>query len=74
MKMDVFRATSTADEATVLAESSEYIHFHHDLSAPAISTDMSQVGVTLFPSFLYIFLSFHLSRFSFYIYQIFSNF
>ena len=35
----------------VLAESSEYIHFHRDLSAPSMSTDMSQVGVTLFPSF-----------------------
>ena len=36
-------------KATVLAESSTYIHFHRDLSAPAISTDMSQVGVALFP-------------------------
>ena len=25
--------------------------FHRDLSAPAMSTDMSQVGVALFPSF-----------------------
>ena len=31
-----------------------------------MSTDMSQVGVTLFPSFQHFF-SFHLSRFSFYI-------
>jgi hypothetical protein len=38
-------------KATVLAESSNYILFHHDLSVPAISTDMSQVGVALFPSF-----------------------
>ena len=38
-------------KATVLAEISSFIHFHHDLSAPAMSTDMSQVGVTLFPSF-----------------------
>ena len=36
-------------KATVLAEISEYIHFHRDLSAPAKSTDMSQVGVALFP-------------------------
>jgi hypothetical protein len=36
--------------ATVLVESSEYIHFHRDLSAPAMSTDSSQVGVALFPS------------------------
>ena len=42
-------------KATVLAESSEYIHFHCDLSAPAMSTDMSQVGVALFPSFKNIF-------------------
>ena len=38
-------------KATALAESSSYIHFHRDLSAPVMSTDMSQVGVTLFPSF-----------------------
>jgi hypothetical protein len=38
-------------KATVLAESSYYIHFLHDLAAPAMSTDMSQVGVALFPSF-----------------------
>ena len=38
-------------KATVLAESSEYIHVHRDLSAPAISTDMRQLGVALFPSF-----------------------
>ena len=37
-------------KAAVLAESSKYIHFHRDLSAPAMSADMSQVGVTLFPS------------------------
>ena len=36
-------------KVTVLTESSEYIHFHRDLSAPEISTDMSQVGVALFP-------------------------
>ena len=38
-------------KATVLAESSEYIHFHRDLSAAAMSIDRSQVGVALFPSF-----------------------
>ena len=34
-----------------LAESSNYIHFHRDMSAPAMSIDMSQVGVSLLPSF-----------------------
>ena len=38
-------------KAIVLAESSIFILFHCDLSAPAMSTDMSQVGVTIFPSF-----------------------
>ena len=38
-------------KATVLAESSQYIHFHCDLSAPVMSTDMSQVGVAFFPLF-----------------------
>ena len=38
-------------KATVLAESSYSIHFHRDLSAPAMSTDVSQVGVALLPSF-----------------------
>ena len=50
MKMDVFGAVQLM-KATVLAESLEYIHFHHDLSATVMSTDMSQVGVALFPSF-----------------------
>ena len=49
------QSTSTADESQVLAESSVFNLFHHDLSAPAMSTDMSQVGVALFPSFQYIF-------------------
>ena len=32
-------------------DTSQYlIYFHHDLSTPAMSTDSSQVGVTLFPS------------------------
>ena len=38
-------------KATVLAESSYFINFYRDLSDPAMSTDMSQVGVALFPSF-----------------------
>ena len=38
-------STSTADE------SSSYIHFHCDLSAPAMSTDLSQVDIALFPYF-----------------------
>ena len=38
-------------EQTDHDESYDYIHFHHDLFAPAMSTDMSHVGVTLFPSF-----------------------
>ena len=38
-------------EATMLAESSDNILFHRDLSAPAMSTGMSQVGVAHFPSF-----------------------
>ena len=29
---------------------SQFIYFHRDLSNPAMSTDSSQVGVTLFPS------------------------
>ena len=38
-------------KATVQAESSSLIHFHRDLSAPVMSTDMGQVGVALSPSF-----------------------
>ena len=38
-------------KVTVLAEKLEYIHFHRDLSASAMSTDVSQVGFALFPSF-----------------------
>ena len=41
------------------------IHFHRDLSTPSMSTDMSEVGVALFPLFWYICLSFCLSRFPF---------
>ena len=32
-------------------ENGAFILFHCDLSAPVMSTDMSQVGVALFPSF-----------------------
>ena len=54
-------------KATVLAESFLYfISSPSSLSAPVISTDVSQVGVAHFSSFEN-FLSFHLSRFSFYI-------
>ena len=28
-----------------------FIYFHRDMSAPVMSTDMSQVGIALFPSF-----------------------
>ena len=42
-------------KATVLAESSYSILFHRDLSAPATSTDVSQVDVALFNSFYNIF-------------------
>ena len=38
-------------KATVLAESSHSIYFRHALSAPAMSTDVSQVGVALSPCF-----------------------
>ena len=36
-------------KVTMLAESSLY--FHWAISAPVMSTDVSQVGVTFFPSF-----------------------
>ena len=38
-------------KATFLAESSFISSFHSALSAPVMSTDVSQVGVALFPSF-----------------------
>ena len=42
-------------QAAVLAESSSYFfNFHRTLSAPPMSTDMSQVGFALFPSFFII--------------------
>ena len=48
---DLYSLSLQPMKATVLAESSEYIHLHRDLYAPAMSKDMSQVGVALFPSF-----------------------
>ena len=42
-------------KATVKAESPEFIRFYRDLSAPAMSTDMSQVGCALFPSFYFFY-------------------
>ena len=53
-------------KATVLAESSYFIYFHRALSAPAMSKNVSQVGVH-FLYFKNIFLAFYLPRFSFYI-------
>ena len=38
-------------KASVLAESSDFIYFYRALSAPVMSSDLSQVGVALFPSF-----------------------
>jgi hypothetical protein len=48
-------------KATVLAESSYFINFHQALSAPVMSTDVSQLGVALFT----IFYHFTLPGFSF---------
>jgi hypothetical protein len=59
MKEDLFGAFSL----TVAFISCIGRLFHRDLSAAAMSTDMSQVCVAFFPSFS----SFHLSRFPFYI-------
>ena len=60
----VYRALQLM-KATVLAESSSFFHFHRELSASAMSTDMSQVGVALFPSFKYIFNNFTFPGFPF---------
>ena len=54
-------------KATVLAESYDFFYLHCDLSTPAMSFDSSQVGVAVL---LTCFLSFYLSRFSFYINEI----
>ena len=54
-------------KATVLDENSCYFFdFYQTLSTPAMSTDMSQVGVALFPSSENISYHFYLSRFFFY--------
>ena len=46
------QSTSTADEShSAGCKLQKYIHFYRDLSAPVMCTDMSQVGVALFPSF-----------------------
>ena len=53
MKLELSASTVALQlmKTTVLAESSSFILFHCDLSAPAMSTNMSQVGHALFPSF-----------------------
>ena len=48
----IFGVTSTGYESQSAGwKLRKYIEFHCDLSAPAMSTEMSQVGVALFPSF-----------------------
>ena len=42
---------STADEGHSTGWKLQLIHYYRDLFAPAISTDMSQVGVAVFPPF-----------------------
>ena len=49
MKVDTFPELSASTVAFINCRSL-LIYFHRDLSAAAISTDMSQVGVALFPS------------------------
>ena len=39
-------------KGTVFAESSYFINIHRDLSTPAMSTDISQVGVALYFSMI----------------------
>ena len=38
-------------KGTVLAENSYFINFHWAVSTPEISTDVSPIDVSLFPSF-----------------------
>ena len=46
------QSTSTADESHSAGwKLQKYVHFHRDLFAPAMPTDMIQVCVALFPSF-----------------------
>ena len=66
-----FSSAVDVDESTAYENHSigwkVYIIFlQRILSAPVMSTYVSQVGVALYPSFLH-FLSFHFSRFSFYV-------
>ena len=43
---------TTADESHSAGwKLRKFIHLHRDLSAPVMSTDMSQVDIALFPSF-----------------------
>ena len=46
------QSSSSADESQSAGWKLQYfIYFHRDLSTPAMSMDISQVGVALFPSF-----------------------
>ena len=56
---------SQLKKATVLAKSSYFNYFHCALSAPAMSTDVSQVGVALYPSLKNIFYHFTFPGFPF---------
>ena len=46
-----YLATARRLPLQLMNESSVFILFHRDLSAPAMSTDMGQVSVALSPSF-----------------------
>ena len=49
---DFGQSSSQADESHSDGWKLQYfIYFHRDLSTPAMSTDSSQLGVALFPSF-----------------------
>ena len=52
-------------KVTVLVEISYFIYIHQALSTPEMSTDVSQVGVALFPYFKYIFYHFTFPGFPF---------
>ena len=52
LSIDIAGASSSADESHSAGRKLQYfIYFHCDLSTPLMSTDSSQVGVVLFPSF-----------------------
>ena len=55
------------DQVCSFQPATHFIHFHHDLQTQVMSTVSSQVGVHSLSFFLTYFLSFYLSRFSFYI-------